>query len=75
MRKINSKKPEQTAGGSEKGLKILKGYVQLPCFTVEMEENGSPEMTCNKFLGWIWDVFFSPFWHGKITIYDEGEQE
>ena len=56
-------------------MKILKGYVQLPCFTVEMVENGPPEMTCNKFLGWIWETFFAPFWHGKITIYEAGEKE
>ena len=56
-------------------MKIQKGYVQLPCFTVEIVDDGAPDMTCNKFLGWIWETFFLPFWHGKITIYEDGEQD
>lgn len=48
-----------------------KGYVILPCFTVEMKPNGEFEMTCNNFLGWIFETFFAPFWSGKITITDE----
>ena len=48
-----------------------KGYVMLPCFTVELDENGDCEMTCNNFLGWVFETFFAPFWHGKITVYDE----
>lgn len=56
-------------------MKIQKGYIQLPCFTVEIVNDGAPNMTCNKFLGWIWETFFLPFWHGKITIYEDGEHE
>ena len=49
----------------------VKGYVILPCFTVEMKPNGEFEMTCNNFLGWIFETFFAPFWGGKISITDE----
>ena len=49
----------------------MKGYVMLPCFTVEIDENGGCEMTCNNFLGWIFETFFAPFWHGKV-YYSEG---
>ena len=49
----------------------MKGYVMLLCFTVEMNENGEYEMTCNNFLGWIFETFFAPFWNGKIVLYNE----
>ena len=49
----------------------MKGYVILPCFTVEVDENGGCEMTCNNVLGWIFETFFAQFWSGRITIYDE----
>ena len=39
----------------------------LPCFTVELRD-GDFEMTCNDFLGWLFEVFFAPFWNGKIHI-------
>ena len=51
--------------------KVMKGYVMLPCFTVEVDENGGCEMTCSNFLGWIFETFFAPFWHGKITVLEE----
>ena len=48
-----------------------KGYVMLPCFTVEVTENGrGAELTCNRFLSWIFTMFFAPFWHGKVYIED-----
>ena len=45
----------------------MKGYAILPCFTVELK-NDEFEMTCNKFLGWIFETFFAPFWSGKIKF-------
>ncbi len=48
-----------------------KGYVILPCFTIEMNPNGEFELTCSKLLGWIFVTFFAPFWGGKITITNE----
>ena len=50
--------------------KKIKGYVMLPCFTVEFEEENecvmTCEMTCNNFLVWIFETFFAPFWLGKV---------
>ena len=55
------------------GEKKIKGYVILPCFTVETTENSdSCEITCNNFLVWIFRIFFAPFWDGKIYL-DEDE--
>lgn len=46
-----------------------KGYVILPCFTVELDDDSDGcDMTCNNFLSWIFRVFFAPFWNGKVTI-------
>lgn len=56
-------------------MKIQKGYVNLPCFTVEMVNEAQPELTCNKFLSWIWEFFFSSFWNGKVTICEEKERD
>ena len=47
-----------------------KGYVMLPCFTVELDDSGGCDMTCNKFLGWIFEAFFAPFWDGKVILFD-----
>lgn len=49
----------------------MKCYAMLPLFTVELKENGDFELTCNKFLGWIFETFFAPFWNGKIKIRKE----
>ena len=46
----------------------MRGSVILPCFTVEIAENGEAKMTCGNFLGWIFEKFFAPFWSGKIII-------
>ena len=52
-----------------------KGYVILPCFTVEVTENGrGAELTCNRFLSWIFTMFFAPFWDGKV-YFEDGEQK
>lgn len=40
----------------------------LPCFTVEMGTDGEFNMTCNNFLGWVFETFFAPFWNGKVHI-------
>ena len=48
-----------------------KGYVVLPCFTVELNEKGDFELTCNDFLGWIFETFFVPFWNGRIYIVED----
>ena len=45
-----------------------KGYVMLPCFKVEIDRFGECNMTCNRFLSWVFDWFFSYFWTGKIHI-------
>lgn len=56
--------------------KTIKGYVMLPCFTVERREDDNGHeawaMTCNKFLAQIFVVFFAPLWNGKIH-YKDGE--
>lgn len=50
-----------------------KGWVMLRCFTVEFTEDGRGcEMTCNKFLGWIFEKFFAPFWDGRVYWEDGG---
>ena len=55
--------------------KKIKGYVMLPCFTVEFtEESRGCDLTCGRFLGWIFEVFFAPFWRGKV-YWKDGEQE
>lgn len=46
----------------------MKGYIILPCFTVESSKNGDFELTCNNVLGWIFEMFFAPFWDGKIKL-------
>lgn len=48
-----------------------KGYVMLRCFTVEIDENGGCELTCNNFLAWIFETFFAPFWSGKVMIIED----
>ena len=49
--------------------KKYKGYVQLPCFTVEFyEDDPGADLTCNRFLGWIWETFFAPFWDGGVVV-------
>lgn len=45
----------------------MKGYVMLPIFTVELKD-GEFEMTCNTFLSWVFELFFAPFWDGKVHI-------
>ena len=45
----------------------MKGFVMLPIFTVELKD-GEFEMTCNDFLAWVFEIFFSHFWDGKIHI-------
>ena len=51
---------------------MRKGYVMLPCFTVEFDEEGRcAEMTCNRFLIWIFVTFFAPFWSGKVYYTEE----
>lgn len=55
--------------------KKIKGYVMLPCFTVEFtEESRGCDLTCGRFLGWIFEVFFAPFWSGKV-YWKDGEQD
>ena len=50
-----------------------KGYVMLPCFTVEFYEDGrGAEMTCNSFLSWIFATFFAPFWDGRVYYKEDG---
>ena len=46
----------------------MKGYIMLPIFTVEMRSDGDFEMTCSDFLGWIFEIFFAPFWTGEVKI-------
>ena len=58
-------------GGDFMGNNSAKGYIILPCFTVEMKSNCEFEMTCNNFLGWVFETFFAPFWSGKITITEQ----
>ena len=49
--------------------KWLTGWVILPCFTVKcLEDCQGADMTCNDFLGWIFEHIFAPFWTGKIHI-------
>ena len=59
-------------------MKREKGYVSLPCFTVELADDEkvlSYRLTCNRFLAKVWEWFFAPFWTGKITIYDESGED
>lgn len=47
----------------------IKGWVMLPCFTVEFTDDGRDKdckMTCNKFLSWIFVTFLAPFWSGRV---------
>jgi len=46
----------------------MKGYIMLPCFTVEPIDEGGFGLTCNWFLEKVFDIFFAPFWDGKITL-------
>lgn len=46
-----------------------KGYAVFKCFTVELDDQTwECELTCNKFLSWVFDLFISPFWDGRIYI-------
>ena len=45
----------------------MKGYVMLPCFTVELKD-GDFEMTCSDFLAKVFELFFAPFWNGKVHV-------
>ena len=53
------------------------GYVILPCFRVAVcRDCGEVTMVCNNVLGWIFAVFFAPFWRGKICVISgKGEAE
>lgn len=53
-----------------------KGYVMLPCFTVMLLE-GTHDLilTCNKFLQWVFEIFFAPFWDGGVHIWEEDDDE
>ena len=54
----------------------LTGYAVLPCFTVRMLEGTySAELTCCIFLQYIFGIFFSPFWNGKVFINGSYEEE
>ena len=46
----------------------MRGYVMLPVFTVELR-NGEFELTCNSFFAWIFEMFFAPFWDGKVKVF------
>ena len=58
--------------------KWIVGWVQLPCFKVkglkEDNEGIGIDLICNPLLSWIWELFFSPFWNGKIHITNEVEE-
>ena len=45
----------------------MRGYVMLQCFTVELK-NGEFELTCSDALAKIFEIFFAPFWSGKIHL-------
>ena len=45
----------------------MKGYVILPIFTVELRD-GEFEMTCSDFLARVFEIFFAPFWNGKVHV-------
>lgn len=45
----------------------MKGYVMLPIFTVKLKD-GEFTMTCSTFLAWVFELFFAPFWTGKVHI-------
>lgn len=45
----------------------MKGYVMLPVFTVELKD-GDFEMTCSDFWARVFEVFFAPFWNGKVYV-------
>ena len=51
----------------------MRGYVILPVFTVELRD-GEFEMTCNSFLSWVFEIFFAPFWDGKIKVLKRGDK-
>ena len=53
----------------------MNGYVMLPCFTVRMRPDGEVEMTCNDVLGWVFEVFFAPFWNGKVNLFYPRKRE
>ena len=47
----------------------LTGYAILPCFTIKtMENEEGCELTCNNLLSTIFELFFAPFWSGKIAV-------
>lgn len=45
----------------------MNGYVMLPIFTVKLKD-GEFEMTCSAFLALVFELFFAPFWTGKVHI-------
>lgn len=46
-----------------------EGYIMLRCFKVKYDViNGEVEMTCNKFLQWVFRVFFARFWNGDVYL-------
>lgn len=50
----------------------IEGYIILPCFTVRtLEGTESADMTCSPLLQKIFEIFFAPFWTGKIVVTGE----
>ena len=47
----------------------IYGYAILPCFkTKTLAGSEESEMICNRFLCKIFDLFFAPFWSGRIRV-------
>lgn len=49
----------------------MKGYVLLPCFTVEIVDEDSVKLTCGRFLEWVFENFLAFLWNGEVHITDE----
>ena len=46
-----------------------EGYIMLRCFKVKYDViTCDVELTCNKFLQWVFRVFFKPFWNGDVYL-------
>lgn len=53
---------------------VLYGYAMLPCFKIEIRK-GIAELVCSDTLAKIFEIFFAPFWSGKVHLYPPVNEE
>ena len=50
------------------------GYIMFKCFKVRYDViNSEVELTCNRFLQWVFRTFFQRFWNGDVYLKGENK--